>query len=319
METGRVETTLVTGGNGISKVSLSPKQELVVTSGWGRGGPFLFWNLSTRESVDMVNNLELAEGGAKLVGFSPEGSLMAYKLIQGIGIRDFAKRATRSKVPSDRFFAPSCIVFSPSGNEFAVGALPSISIVDVRQGEVRKTRPLRHLLRVTSVAWSSDGLTLASAGYEGIVKLWDPKPGELLMRLDQTRVPDDIVTVQPSNEAEAAETATDRRSMIRPKNPRKAQADDNQAMRRRTQRRSNEIRPLLTLPSFAFLCPGCSSASTSPSRSPETTVSQNGTQILDAEINQNIRPRSAFLGLSNWHSEAKGMEFRNLRVVVRPC
>ena len=46
----------------------------------------------------------------------------------------------------------------------------------------------------------------------------------------------------------------------------------------------------------------------------EVQVSLNGTQILDAVIDEGTRPRSGFIGLSNWHGEANGTEFRNIRI-----
>jgi hypothetical protein len=43
-------------------------------------------------------------------------------------------------------------------------------------------------------------------------------------------------------------------------------------------------------------------------------VTMNGTKIIDASIDASVRPRSGFIGFSNWHGQANGTEFRNIRI-----
>ena len=50
---------------------------------------------------------------------------------------------------------------------------------------------------------------LASVGGEGIAKLWDPRTGEMLMRLDPTPVADDAAVEEPTNEEQAAQSSVE--------------------------------------------------------------------------------------------------------------
>jgi formylglycine-generating enzyme required for sulfatase activity len=47
-------------------------------------------------------------------------------------------------------------------------------------------------------------------------------------------------------------------------------------------------------------------------------VSLNGTRVVDADVRESAalrsRPRAGFIGLSNWHGQAKGTAFRNIRI-----
>jgi serine/threonine protein kinase len=70
---------------------------------------------------------------------------------------------------------------------------------------------------------------------------------------------------------------------------------------------ASAARPVGEWNSMAILCDG-----------DRVQVTLNGTNIVDADMSQTetlrSRPRSGFIGLSNWHGEANGTAFRNIRI-----
>lgn len=59
-----------------------------------------------------------------------------------------------------------------------------IELLDLESGDLLSRRPMRHLLRVQSAAFSPDGKQLTTIGSEGAVKIWNPATGQLVRTLD---------------------------------------------------------------------------------------------------------------------------------------
>lgn len=76
-----------------------------------------------------------------------------------------------------------CVTFSPDGRRLASTSLDAIRIWDATPltgSEGLKSSTLLHGGEVWSVAFSMDGLHLASAGWDETVKLWNPTTGALV-------------------------------------------------------------------------------------------------------------------------------------------
>lgn len=96
------------------------------------------------------------------------------------------------------FDAFTALAFSPDGDQAAVGTDYGGILIweDTRTSELWTTnaRPIDdvttgHTERVSSLSWSSDGQYLASSGFDGTVRIWDPAAGELL---DMIEVGEDV-------------------------------------------------------------------------------------------------------------------------------
>ena len=76
----------------------------------------------------------------------------------------------------------SDIAYSPDGNLLAVGTSIGIWVYDVHSG-AELTLLTGHTSEVESIAFSPDGTTFASGGYDGTVLVWEftptTKPGDV--------------------------------------------------------------------------------------------------------------------------------------------
>ena len=69
------------------------------------------------------------------------------------------------------------VVWSPDGTRLAVGTSPGIWLYDARTG-AEVSLITGHSFRVNAVAFSPDGLTLASGSRDHTVRLWDVATGQ---------------------------------------------------------------------------------------------------------------------------------------------
>ena len=78
------------------------------------------------------------------------------------------------------------IAYSPNGTRLAVASSIGIWLYDAHTG-AEVTLLTRHTDRISSVAFSPDGETLASGGQEGTLLLWDVGSGQLKAILEGHR------------------------------------------------------------------------------------------------------------------------------------
>ena len=114
------------------------------------------------------------------VAYSPDGNRLAAATTFGIWLFDaqtYEKRLVlRSNSGWDLF---NIVVFSPEGKMLASGAAHSkeIQLWNPITGE-KLTTLIGHTERVSSIAFSPDGETLASGSYDKTILLWDVPAGK---------------------------------------------------------------------------------------------------------------------------------------------
>ncbi len=129
----------------------------------GAPGPF----------IDRVNAVAFSPDGRLLAtgGGDPSraGELKLWKVENGSLVRDFGA------LHSD---CVTAIAFSPRGEWIATGGADRFGRITPVQGDGPRLALEGHTHHVIGVAWLMDGSLLATAGAEGVVKLWNPQTGE---------------------------------------------------------------------------------------------------------------------------------------------
>ncbi|RLG06476.1 MAG: hypothetical protein DRN68_06890, partial [Thaumarchaeota archaeon] len=188
--TGRELRTLKGHDWFVIAVAFSSDGKLLASGSWD--GTVKLWDVATGKEL---RTLQGYIRGVASVAFSPDGSFLASRCWDGT-IRVW-EVATRRKLRTLKewfwgaflgFFVDlysKAVAFSPDGKFIASGhsAYDEVILWDVTNG--KETYCLSgHKEVITSVAFSSDGRTLASGSLDRAIKLWDVSTGKELHTLE---------------------------------------------------------------------------------------------------------------------------------------
>ncbi len=166
-------------GNGpVASLSFSPDSgvlAVVVSAGFG-GYTVLYDVHDPVKPRSLGPTLEPIDFGNSAV-FSPKGHLLAFSGVSGVVLYDVAQAAHPKKAGTMLLDADS-VAFSPDGRLVAVGTSDNGSVVLWDVADPAHPRriglPLTGFTdRVSAVAFSPDGRTLAAADGAGLVRMWD--------------------------------------------------------------------------------------------------------------------------------------------------
>ena len=153
----------------ISCVAFSPIGGLLATA--SRDKTVKLWKIGA-EKMELDGVLQL-EDVVYSVAFSPDGARLASSsLDKRVTLWDLKTKASIVKTVNSPVYS---VTFSPDGKMLALGGKETIPyLLDVSLG--KDAEPLSetgHASRILSVAYSRDGKWLATASFDGAVKVWD--------------------------------------------------------------------------------------------------------------------------------------------------
>ena len=173
------EVALLTGHTGyVNAVAYSPDPDRKILISGGADNTVRVWNTDTGELLHTMDLKGRDGSSVKDVAFSPDGKMFGGVTESLLFLWDAHTLHPPSNFPV-RSVSGNCLAFSSDSKWIAVG-FSDIEIWDVSTGErVERIRTGY----VNSIAFSSDGITLAS-GYNGGVALWGARTFEHWLSLD---------------------------------------------------------------------------------------------------------------------------------------
>ena len=184
VETGRNRTTLHGHAERISNISFSP-DGATLASGL-RSGAIKLWDIKTGKTIHTYSR----EGNLGV--FSPDGKTLASAGWRGIELWEVG---THKNISSLKMLRTDirCLAFSPDSQILAWVREDQVKLWKHASGSLFGfiglgiTTLKGHTDEVHSVAFSPDGATLASAGRDKTVKLWNVSTGQNIRTLEHIK------------------------------------------------------------------------------------------------------------------------------------
>ncbi len=183
------------GGDGVSSVTFSPSEEVIVSSGgWDR--QINLWRVKDGE---LLQTLPGHSDGVSRVNFSPSGEILVSTHKNALKLWRFESGAELQML-SEHHYDVTSVSFSASGELVASGSWDgTVMLWRVENRELLQTLS-GHSELVWKVSFSWSGDLLASGSRDGTVKLWRVESGELLHTLLGHRRDVTSVSFSPSGE-----------------------------------------------------------------------------------------------------------------------
>jgi WD40 repeat protein len=178
--TGR-ERRVLKGHEGyITQMAFSPDGKVLASV--GRDGLVHLWDVARGKELRRLKGHVHAVFS---VAFAPDGKTVASGCDGSLRLWDVA---TGREIWNLDVFRVEAVAFAPGGRALASGCHTAVCLWDPATG--KKLREMRgHEEKVTALAFSRDGQTLASGSLDRTIRLWDPATGQERRPLPGHKVP----------------------------------------------------------------------------------------------------------------------------------
>ena len=167
---GRREVTLIGHTRSISSLAFSPDSTTLASGSWDE--TVRLWDVTTRTHKI---TLTIHTGAVSNVAFSPDGHIFVSASFNEdkVHVWDAVNGTHKATLNTD----VNCIAFNPDSSTLAIGSWRGeLNLWDVVSGTHKSEFVGHYPQGISSVTFSPDGKTLASAGYDKLY-LWDVEMG----------------------------------------------------------------------------------------------------------------------------------------------
>ncbi|MGW8354735.1 nSTAND1 domain-containing NTPase [Streptomyces wedmorensis] len=170
-DTGKTRHILKGHTDQVHALAFSPNGSVLATA--GQDAKVWLWTVATGEPLATLSG---HEGEVTGVAFSPDGKTLAASSYDTVQLWDL-EASKAGPVLRGHTNLVTSVAFGPDGTLATGSADNTAKLWDTDTGETRRTLK-QHTSPVTSVAFSPDGKSLATAGNDSTVLVWDVATGK---------------------------------------------------------------------------------------------------------------------------------------------